>query len=147
MAGRTPDLLVDVRRHKVALSQPGAAVPDGEGGFTQGEAPLAPAFWWCSIRAATALDMQRIVAGTPQATATHLLRGQYHPGITIDTKITRADGRIYQVQSVQNDDERNIALTLVCAEVLSSGVAQRTDDRGTAGVARGAPAVAAGALE
>lgn len=104
-------------RHCVTLSGPDAAVPDGEGGFTQGEVPLDPAVWWCSIRAATALDMQRIVAGAPQTTATHLVRGHYHPGITVDTTITRADGRIYQVQSVQNDDERDIALTLVCAEI------------------------------
>jgi head-tail adaptor len=147
MARRTIVLDAGSREHKVALAQPGVSVPDGDGGFTRDEAPLDPPAWWCSIHEATAADMQRIVAGTAQATATHLLRGPYHPGITVETRITRADGRRYEVQSVQNDDERNLALTLVCAEVLGGGSPQRTDDRGTDGTAGSAPAPAGGAFD
>jgi SPP1 family predicted phage head-tail adaptor len=103
-------------RHLVTLEAPGDPVPDGSGGYTEGWAPLTPAAWHCAIEAATAADLERLIAGTAQTTATHLVRGRFHPGITTATRITFR-GRVLEVQSVQNDAERNLTLTLVCAEV------------------------------
>jgi head-tail adaptor len=120
MPFRTPLLDVDVRRHYVSLSRAGTPVPDGDGGYTSGDEPLDPPTWWCAIGTATAADMERMVAGGQQATATHVLRGQFHPGITVATRIAFR-GRTFEVQSVENEDERDIALRLVCTEVVTHG--------------------------
>jgi head-tail adaptor len=80
---------------------------------------LNPALWDCSIQAATARNAERLVAGTIQTSATHLLRGDFHPGITTETRITYR-GVQYEVQSVQNDDERDLSLTLICMAISES---------------------------
>jgi head-tail adaptor len=103
------------QRHLVTLEQPGDPVPDGLGGFTEVWSPLDPATLYCSIQAATARDLERVVAGAGQTTATHLIRGDYHPGITTETRLT-FEGRVFEVISAQDDDERHVNLTLVCAE-------------------------------
>lgn len=108
-------------RHRVTLATAGEPVPDGYGGYTDTLLALDPAIWDCSIQPATLSDMQRIVGGTPQATATHLIRGRYHPGITVETRITTWKGQAFEVQSVQNDEQRDWSLTLVCAEIVNRG--------------------------
>jgi head-tail adaptor len=100
----------------VTLDQPGDPVPDGLGGYTEGYTPLVPATWYCASQAATARDLERQIAGTVQATATHLVRGAYHPGITTETRL-QFEGRTFEVQSVQNVDERDVESVLVCAEI------------------------------
>jgi hypothetical protein len=52
------------------------------------------------------------------------------------------------VQSVQNDDERNITLTLVCAEVVGRSTAAAVREQpAVAGMSPPSPAVAGGALD
>lgn len=109
-------------RHRVAVSNPGGYTPDSDGGFTSGYAPADPPVVDCSIQAATVRDMERVTAGTVLTTATHLIRCRFHKGITTATRLT-FKGRTFEVQSVQNVDERDIALVLICAEVVAPGVA------------------------
>jgi head-tail adaptor len=104
-------------RHHVTLEQPGPPVPDGFGGYTEGWTPLDPPTWDCAIQPATAADMERAMVGAPQATASHLVSGRYHPGITTETRILH-EGRYLVVQSVRNLDERKMRLQLVCAEII-----------------------------
>jgi head-tail adaptor len=120
MAGRTPLLDVAVRQHLVSLFQPGPPVPDGEGGYTDGYQPLDPPTWWCAIQGLTAADAERVVAGTMQTTASYQVRGPFHPGITTQTRLAFRS-RWFEVQSVLNEDERDIALTLTCVEVVGGG--------------------------
>jgi SPP1 family predicted phage head-tail adaptor len=141
--GRTLILGIDDRPHKVTLANPGPPIPDGEGGYTEEHTPLTPPDWRCSIRPATVADAERVVAGAIQTTATHLVRGAFRPDIIEATRITYRD-RQYEVQSVQNDEERDIALTLVCMEI-KDGVTQQTDHRRPDGAASGVAQAAAGA--
>jgi SPP1 family predicted phage head-tail adaptor len=107
------------RRHVVTLEQPGDPVPDGLGGFTEEWTPLDPPTWYCAIQPAAARDMERLVAaGVVQTTAAHLLAGEYHPGITTETRLT-FEGRSFRVQSVRDLDERHVALELVCTEAVA----------------------------
>jgi head-tail adaptor len=103
-------------RHVVTLEQPGDPVPDGLGGYTETWAPLDPATWYCRITPAGTRDMERLVsAGVVQTTAAHLVAGDFHPGITTETRLS-FEGRLFQVQSVRDIDERHVALELVCTE-------------------------------
>jgi len=81
-------------RHLVLLDR-----PDGAGGF----APLDPPTWWCN----------HVVEGALQST----LIGRYHPGITTATRV-HFRGRVLQVVSLINRDERNQELSLSCQELF-----------------------------
>jgi head-tail adaptor len=116
---------VGTYRHRVSLENPTGNVPDGDGGFTNGYAPLDPPVVDASIQAASARDLERVTAGTVLATATHLVRMRFHPGVTVLTRLT-FKGRVFEVQSVQNVDERDIALILICAEILDNGEPSKT---------------------
>ena len=106
-------------RHVVAVSNPGGFVADADGGYTSTYNPANPPEVDASIENATARDLERVTAGTVLATATHLIRCRFHPGITTDSRLT-FKGRTFEVQSVQNVDERDIALILICAEIKST---------------------------
>lgn len=108
-------------RHRVSIANPSGYVPDGDGGYTSGYVPATPPVIDASIQSATARDLERVTAGTVMATATHLIRCRFHPEITTASRLT-FKGRTFEVQSVQNVDERDIALVLICAEVLSPEV-------------------------
>jgi head-tail adaptor len=45
------------------------------------------------------------------------LRGRFHPGITLETRV-RFGARTFQVQSVTDVDEQQIEVILLCAEVV-----------------------------
>jgi SPP1 family predicted phage head-tail adaptor len=103
-------------RHQVSLQNPPpAATPDGDGGYT--ETPVTFATVWASIVPATAHDLERAVAGTVQSSATHLVTIRYLAGVTTKTRVLFGT-RTLQVTGVQNPDERNISLVLVCQEVI-----------------------------
>jgi head-tail adaptor len=127
-------LTVDIGsyQHDVVLRNPdGPPVPDGDGDFTQPFTDLA-ALWWASIKPATARDLERVVAGTVLATATHIVRMQYLAGVTTKTEVLMPaptfasrpededwSGRTLHVTGVTNPDEANVELVLACAEVVA----------------------------
>lgn len=47
---------------------------------------------------------------------THIVTIRYHPQVTFNTRITHAGRHLY-VRGIQNTDERNIELVLLCEEV------------------------------
>jgi head-tail adaptor len=105
-------------RHKVRLQNPGPPVSDGEGGYTQSWTDLTPATWDCSIDPATARDLERVTAGTTLATASHVVRGRYHPGITTATRILFGARTLY-VNGVANPEERNVETIALCQEIVA----------------------------
>jgi hypothetical protein len=106
-------------RHLVSLAGPsGPAVPDGDGGWTTPSAPLDPPTWYVSVRRASVRDVERLAAGTAVASATHLLEGDWHPGITRQSTIT-FEGRVFYVADVVDVEERHVAMVLLCQEVVS----------------------------
>ena len=104
-------------RHLVTLTGPGAPVPDGEGGYTQPPIPLDPPTWWCAITAASARELERMTAGTTLTAASHIVEGDYHPGISTSTEIT-FEGRTFYVNGVQNPQERDLVTIAFCSEVV-----------------------------
>lgn len=104
------------RRHLVTVAGAGPPTQNSEGEWVPGTAPLTPPTWWCSINPASARDLERQTAGTVLATATYILEGDYHPGITTQTQITKDDGRIFYVAGVQNPEERNERTVVFASE-------------------------------
>lgn len=105
------------KRHLVTLANPGVAVPDGEGGYTQVPAALAPAAMYAEIRPATARDLERVTAGTSMATASHIITMDFHPQVNTSTRIN-FNGRTLLVTGVANPEERNVELILTAEEVV-----------------------------
>jgi head-tail adaptor len=111
------------RQKRVTLATPGAAVPDGDGGYTQAEVPLDPPGLFAHVRPASTRDLERIAGSTTLPTATHLVSVPYHPQITTETVVYLEDhprpARALKVVYVGNPDERNADLELICAEQVS----------------------------
>lgn len=120
-----PKTAVADRLHRVTLQAPAAAVPDGDGGYTQGWTALDPPAIFVSIRPATAKDLERLAAGTVIATASHVITGPYHPQVTTATRIVFGT-RVFQVTGVSNPDEGGVEMILLCVELL--GAAPVVDD-------------------
>jgi len=99
---------------------PSAIAPDGDGGFLSVYTPANPPEVDASIQAATVRDLERVTGGTVLGTATHLVRCRYRPDIDINSRLEFED-RLFAVQSAQNVDERDVALVLICAEIIGDG--------------------------
>jgi len=81
-------------RHRVALQSPAG--------------PPVPSVWFCAL--------QSVGASVVDGQAAFIVRGRYHPGITLETQIVH-EGRVLQVQAVNNLDERDRELVLSAVEV------------------------------
>jgi head-tail adaptor len=105
------------RRHQLWLENPGPAVLDGDGGYTQSWAALSPAYVFGSLQQATAWNLERIAAGatTTLATATHVVSFPYHPQVTTKTRL-RMGSRVFTVSGVINTGEKNIETVVVVDE-------------------------------
>ncbi len=104
-------------RHVVTLDEPGNPISDPDGGWIPTWAPLDPPTWHCSITQPAARTLESLGAGSVESTATHLLSGRYHKGITTQTRVM-FEGRTLNVIYVANRDERDITTDAVCAEVV-----------------------------
>jgi SPP1 family predicted phage head-tail adaptor len=117
MATQPLDDLGDYR-HLVTLEAPGAATPDGSGGYAEVWQPLTPPTMAAAIDVATAGDQERLGSGTVLSTASHVVRMRYHPQITTKTRLTHA-GRRFSVTAIRDPEERQRRLVLLCAEVIT----------------------------
>lgn len=101
-------------RHRVThLTRTGT--PDGQGGRAVAWADGAEFYAW--VRPVTARDAL-VVAGL-QTNATHLVTARYRTGIAATDRLRQEpDGPTLEVLGVRNEDGRNIALTIDCAEVI-----------------------------
>jgi SPP1 family predicted phage head-tail adaptor len=109
---------VSERAHRVTLENPGAAVPDGDGGFTEGWDPIGTL--WGRVSPASEADLRQVVAGTVTALLPYLVVVPYIAGVTTQTRVTY-HGRHFAVQAVRNVDERNIRLEIICEERVDGG--------------------------
>jgi len=103
--------------HLVSLAKAGPTPDDPEGGYDRTWIALDPPTWYCSISAASARDLEQISGGLYAATATHLIRGRYHPQLAPDCRITFRD-RVFEVASVQNQDQQQDLLLVVATELI-----------------------------
>lgn len=111
-------------RHRVTVQNPGPPIPDGDGGYTEGWLDADPPELDVSITPATARDLENLTAGTVSATATHVIRGRYHSGITTATRLL-FKGRALGVLYVGNPLELDRELVIVAAEVLNAPAGAR----------------------
>jgi head-tail adaptor len=108
------------RPHWITLQDPGEPIPDGAGGYTEGWTDLNPPHLFVRIQNATVADLERAAAGTVITSATHIVSGPYHPGVSTKTRVQFVDlkgrTRILSVTGIGNRDERNIDMVLTCEE-------------------------------
>lgn len=111
-----------LRRHLVSLSNPGVAVPDGDGGYTQTLTAISPSPVWAEIKPATRRDLERLTAGTVISTESLIVTIPFHSSVTTKTVIGWTDpaGRAHtaNVVDVNNPENRCIDLILVVVEVV-----------------------------
>jgi head-tail adaptor len=74
-------------------------------------APLNPAYVWASIRPAPPGSFD-------ERKTTHEVGMRYHQEVTFNTRITHR-GRFLYVRGIQNVEERNLELVLLCEEVVT----------------------------
>jgi len=105
-------------RHYVLFQQPGPPVQNSDGGYTQSWTDLTPAHWWVSIDPATTRDLERIAAGTVISTATHIVKGKYHPQVNTTTRMIFG-GRTFSITGKQTPKEQAITMELIAVEVVT----------------------------
>jgi head-tail adaptor len=110
------------RPHWITFEKPGAPVSDGEGGWTNGSAPLDPPGLFGRIQIATARDLEQFGAGTTISQQALVVSIPYHPQITTATIARHTDDaatpHVFNVTGVANPDFRNVDLVLLCVEVV-----------------------------
>lgn len=106
------------RRHVIGVENPSAAVPDGDGGFTQTWSPADPPTVYASIRATGPADLERPTSGTVTANASHLITIPYHAAITTQTRLTFGTRR-FSVTGVTDVDERHVELQIMAEELVA----------------------------
>jgi hypothetical protein len=95
-------------------------VPDGDGGYIEVFAPLDPPAMFGSVEPMSARDLERFTNATVAAVATHLVSMPFHPGVTIQTRVSWTDDvmrpHTANVTSLINVDEACHTLQLAVAE-------------------------------
>src|SRR5262252_2832074 len=102
----------------VTVQNPGAPVPDGDGGFTQPWTNADPPTVGAWIRASGPGTTERTVAGTITSNATHVITIPYHAAVSTQTRLVSDTGQTFSVTGVTNLDDRDIELQLLCAELV-----------------------------
>jgi head-tail adaptor len=110
--------MIGDHRHLVLFQNPGPNVPDGDGGYTNTWTDLTPSSWYVSIEPATARDLERVAAGTVISTASHIVKGRFHPGVTTKTRMAFG-GRTFSITGKANVEERSIDMELIAVEVVA----------------------------
>ena len=104
-------------RHLVTFQNPGAPVPDGDGGYTQTWTDCTPATWHVAITPATAGDHERRAAGTVLSEATHVVRGDFHPQVSTRTRMLLAS-QVFAITGVVNLELRGVTMECGAVEVV-----------------------------
>ena len=107
-------------RHRVTLQNP-TDVQDGEGGFTQTWSTFAsriPA----QVLPATVRNLERVVASSVQAHASHLVKIRYRPHVSTKTRVIWHDlgsDCTLSATGVSDTHAAHIGLVLTCDEVVA----------------------------
>jgi SPP1 family predicted phage head-tail adaptor len=91
---------------------------DGDGGTTSTFTAIDPGTVWASIRPSVAAMREQPIAGTVQATTTHVVEMRYHASVTTKTRITYGSRYLF-VRGVENVNEENVLTRCYCDEVVA----------------------------
>ena len=106
-------------RHVVTFQDPGPKVADGAGGYTQTWDPIAPGTWRVQIAPLPIVDQERISGGgSVVTTATHVVRGRYHPGVSTKTRML-FNGKTYSITGKTSKDARGVLMELAAVEQVT----------------------------
>lgn len=111
-----PTVPISSRQKRVVFQNPGVAVPNGDGGFTNTWTDLPPAAD-AKIAPASQQSLERVAAGTVVSSASHIVTVPYRAGISTQTRLL-VDGRYLSIVSIQDPDERHVELILICTEAV-----------------------------
>jgi head-tail adaptor len=103
------------RRHWADVWTPGAPVPDGDGGWATSWAKGLD--WAVAVRPSGADEATR--AGTSVGTATHVLTGLYHDGITLKSRLV-VNGRVFEVSGLVSPEDLRIETVAYCTELIGA---------------------------
>jgi head-tail adaptor len=103
--------------HRVLLQRPGPVVPDGDGGSVPSWIDLVPPTWKVSITPASAGDLERVAPGTVMSSASYVVRGYFHPGVTTQCRLL-LNGRILAITGVVSPDLRDVDMECGAVELV-----------------------------
>lgn len=104
--------------HEITLMKPAPDVPGADRTYV----PMFATNQWAAIEPATAAKLEKVMAGSTVASASHLVTIWYLAGVTtlhqliFHDRAGRGD-RIFTINGVHDDEERHEQLILACAEV------------------------------
>lgn len=98
-------------RNRVLFQNPGPPVPDGDGGYSQSWVDLTPPTWKVAIAPATADDLERVAAGTVLSSASYLVTGPFHSGVTTAARMV-FNGTLYSIVGTRNVDMQSVTMEL-----------------------------------
>lgn len=96
---------VGQHNRSVTLWRTPQASGDADGFFEA----LSPSSWWAQIQPLTSSDAGRSIF--------HQVTMRYHSQVTMDTRVLYGARELF-VRGVQNMDERNVELRLLCEEIV-----------------------------
>jgi len=105
------------RRHLVTFQAPTTGV-DADGNYTQTWTNLVPPTGFVSIEPATTADLERVAAGTVISSASHLVRGDFHPGVTTETRML-LDTLTFAITGVVNVEMRSVEMVCGAVQVVA----------------------------
>jgi len=108
--------LIGQMRHRVVVENP-TATADGDGGYSDSYAPVAPSPVWASIEPATAGVIEQQVGNQVEAAITHVVTMRWHAGVTTRTRLTFGSRRLF-VRGLQKIHEVGEWLVCSCEEFI-----------------------------
>lgn len=101
------------RIHHVAIKRPAGTI-SGTGGITEGTA-VTVGREFVSIEPISLRDKEQLQAGGIQAETTHIIRMRYRADVSASMFLVKGSRR-FEILSVQNTNEQNRELEMLCAE-------------------------------
>jgi hypothetical protein len=104
-------------KHLVVFQDPGPALPDGAGGYTQTWADLAPGTWRVSVRPAGVGDLERVGSGTVITQGASIVAGHYHAGVSTRSRMLY-NGKTWSVTGARFVDTIPPSMELAVVEQM-----------------------------
>lgn len=105
------------RRHAVTVQNP-TRTADTEGGFTEAWVDATPSTWMVAMQSATDRALERVMAGSVQSRASHIVSGHYRSDVSTRSRLVLDDVYLY-VRDVNDVNMLGVELIAVCEGVTA----------------------------